>query len=116
MAHSDSRVDLSRIKLADSGDVSSPDKDEAKTIAELAAIASKHRLMVSLGGDNSITYSAATAVAANHPWTHSAPMAQGSPFQPPWQVLGIGTLRPPSCDGGPQSAPPAAARAHPEAG
>lgn len=64
LAHSDSRVDLSRIKLSDSGDVSSPDKDEAKTIAELAAIASKHRLMVSLGGDNSITYSAATAVAA----------------------------------------------------
>jgi arginase family enzyme len=64
LAHSDSRVDLSRIKLADSGDVSSPDKDESKTIAELAAIARKHRFMVALGGDNSITYSAATAVAA----------------------------------------------------
>ena len=64
LAHSDSRVDLSRIKLSDSGDVSSPDIDESKTIAELAAIASKHRLMVSLGGDNSITYSAATAVNA----------------------------------------------------
>ena len=64
LAHSDSRVDLSRIKLSDSGDVSSPDKDELKTIAELADIASEHRLMVALGGDNSITYSAATAVAA----------------------------------------------------
>jgi arginase family enzyme len=64
LAHSDSRVDLSRIKLSDSGDVSSPDQDESKTIAELAAIASKHRLMISLGGDNSITYSTATAVAA----------------------------------------------------
>ena len=64
LAHSDSRVDLSRIKLSDSGDVSSPDQDESKTIAELAAIVRKHRFMVGLGGDNSITYSAATAVAA----------------------------------------------------
>ena len=30
LAHSDSRVDLSRLKLSDSGDVSSPDKDEHK--------------------------------------------------------------------------------------
>mgnify|MGYP000241421589 FL=1 len=57
-------MDLSRLKLSDSGDVSSPDKDEQKTITELAAIAQKHRLLVALGGDNSITYSAATAVAA----------------------------------------------------
>ncbi len=64
LAHSDSKVDLSRLKLSDSGDVSSPDVDEQKTIAELAAIAQKHRFLVALGGDNSITYSVAKAVAA----------------------------------------------------
>lgn len=64
LAHSDSRVDFSRLKLSDSGEVSSPDIDEAKTISELAAIAKKHRFLVALGGDNSITYSAAKAVSA----------------------------------------------------
>ncbi len=64
LAHSDSKVDLSRLKLSDSGDVSSPDVDEQKTIAELAAIAQKHCFLVALGGDNSITYSVAKAVAA----------------------------------------------------
>lgn len=64
LAHSDSKVNLSRLKLSDSGDVSSPDVDEQKTIAELAAIAQNHRLLVAMGGDNSITYSVAKAVAA----------------------------------------------------
>lgn len=64
LAHSDSKVDLLRLKLSDSGDVSSPDKDEPKTIAELTAIARKHHLLVALGGDNSITYGVAKAVAA----------------------------------------------------
>ena len=44
--------------------MTSPDKDEQKTITELAAIAQKHRLLVALGGDNSITYSVAKCVAA----------------------------------------------------
>ncbi len=64
LAHSDSKVNLSRLKLSDSGDVSSPDVDESKTITELAAIAQNHRLLVAMGGDNSITYSVAKAVAA----------------------------------------------------
>lgn len=64
LAHSDSKVDLSRLKLSDSGDVSSPDIDEQKTITELAAMNQKHRMLVALGGDNSITYSVAKAVAA----------------------------------------------------
>lgn len=64
LAHSDPTVDLSRLSLSDSGDVSSPDIDEQKTITELAKIADKHRLLVALGGDNSITYSMAKAVSA----------------------------------------------------
>ena len=64
LAHSDSKVNLSRLKLSDSGDVTSPDIDESKTITELAAIAQNHRLLVAMGGDNSITYSVAKAVAA----------------------------------------------------
>lgn len=64
LAHSDPTVDLSRLSISDSGDVSSPDIDEQKTITELAKIADKHRLLVALGGDNSITYSMAKAVSA----------------------------------------------------
>ena len=64
LAHSDPTVDLSRLSLSDSGDVSSPDIDEQETITELAKIADKHRLLVALGGDNSITYSMAKAVSA----------------------------------------------------
>lgn len=64
LAHSDSKVNLSRLKFSDSGDVTSPDTDESKTITELAAIAQNHRLLVAMGGDNSITYSVANAVAA----------------------------------------------------
>jgi len=64
LAHSDSKVNLSRLKLSDSGDVTSPDIDESKTITELAAIAQNHRLLVAMDGDNSITYSVAKAVAA----------------------------------------------------
>ena len=64
LAHSDPTVDLSRLSISDSGDVSSPDIDEQKTITELAKIAQKHCFMVALGGDNSITYSMAKAVSA----------------------------------------------------
>ena len=64
IAHANHKVDLQRISIADAADVSSPDIDENQTISELAVLSEKTRLLVALGGDNSITYSVARAVAA----------------------------------------------------
>lgn len=64
IAHANHKVDLQRISIADAADVSSPDIDENQTISELAVLSKKTRLLVALGGDNSITYSVARAVAA----------------------------------------------------
>ena len=62
LAHSDPRVNLARLRIADLGDVSSPDIDEISTIGQLSSIAKENTLLVALGGDNSITYSVAKAV------------------------------------------------------
>jgi arginase family enzyme len=64
IAHANPKVDLSRISLCDAGNVASPDTDEPRTISELQALAHKSKLLVALGGDNSITFSAARAVEA----------------------------------------------------
>jgi formiminoglutamase len=64
IAHANPSVDLSSISLLDAGNVISPDTDEPRTISELQALAHKTKLLVALGGDNSITFSAARAVEA----------------------------------------------------
>jgi formiminoglutamase len=63
-AHSDQRVNLEKLALVDAGNISSPDDDETKSIVELGAIAKKSSLVIALGGDNSITYTAAKATDA----------------------------------------------------
>ncbi|MEY4291595.1 MAG: hypothetical protein RL130_1537 [Actinomycetota bacterium] len=64
LAHVNPKVDLRKIASADAADVTSPDDDENQTISELSSLCQKTRLLVALGGDNSITYSVARAVAA----------------------------------------------------
>jgi arginase family enzyme len=58
LAHANPSVDLKKLKIADAGDVISPDVNEEATIALLRSAHLKSRLMIALGGDNSITYSA----------------------------------------------------------
>jgi len=59
IAHSDSRVDLSKLSISDFGNIESSDVDENRTIARVGEISRQCKLMIALGGDNSITYSAA---------------------------------------------------------
>ena len=56
LAHSDSKVKLVKVKIADAGDVISPDIDEDATISLLRSAQLKSALLIALGGDNSITY------------------------------------------------------------
>jgi formiminoglutamase len=56
LAHSDSKVKLEKVKIADAGDVISPDIDEDATISLLRSAQLKSTLLIALGGDNSITY------------------------------------------------------------
>ena len=58
LAHSNPSVDLKKLKIADAGDVISPDVNEEATIALLRSAKLKSKLMIALGGDNSITYAA----------------------------------------------------------
>lgn len=54
-------VDLRDLDLRDLGDVDSPDGDdgELRVASAVAKIRSNHKLLIALGGDNSITYSVA---------------------------------------------------------
>ena len=63
-AHSDPRVNLEKVSLQDAGDITSPDSDEAAAISELKSIAAKSKLVIALGGDNSITYCGVQAMQA----------------------------------------------------
>ena len=56
LAHSHSKVNLEKVKIADAGDVISPDIDEDATISLLRSAQLKSTLLIALGGDNSITY------------------------------------------------------------
>lgn len=56
-----SNTDLTKIKLTDLGDIAEPDfaDGEAKVAAAVENLLARHRLVMALGGDNSITYSVA---------------------------------------------------------
>jgi formiminoglutamase len=56
LSHSLSAVNLEKVKIADAGDVISPDIDEDATISLLRSAQLKSTLLIALGGDNSITY------------------------------------------------------------
>ena len=58
-AHSNQDVDLRKLSLSDYGDLASSDVDESETIAQVHEIAQRSNFLIALGGDNSITYSAA---------------------------------------------------------
>lgn len=57
-------VDLQDYELRDIGDVDSPDGDdgEERVAIAVASARSNHKLLIALGGDNSITYSVATGL------------------------------------------------------
>lgn len=60
-------VDLNQaLRIADGGDVHEPDGDEgiARTVARVAELSAASRLVVALGGDNSLTYPVALGAAA----------------------------------------------------
>jgi formiminoglutamase len=58
---SSSNIDLRDLTCTDLGDIANPDGSagEAKVASALKGLLKKHKLIVALGGDNSITYSAA---------------------------------------------------------
>jgi arginase family enzyme len=56
LAHSNTKVNLGKVKIADAGDVISPDIDEDASISLLRNAHLKSTLLIALGGDNSITY------------------------------------------------------------
>ena len=56
-AHADPRVSLERLNLRDAGTTASPDIDEASVIDQIKKLHVETKLLVALGGDNSITYS-----------------------------------------------------------
>jgi arginase family enzyme len=56
LAHSNGKVNLEKVTIADAGDVISPDIDEDATISLLRSAHLKSTLLIALGGDNSITY------------------------------------------------------------
>lgn len=57
------RLDLADVVPLDLGDVSDPDADEAATEAAAAAGVARARLLLALGGDNSVTYAVARGAA-----------------------------------------------------
>ena len=63
-AHSDNRVDLSKMNLCDFGNLTSSDEDESETIARVREISQRSNFLIAMGGDNSITFSAAQGLEA----------------------------------------------------
>ena len=63
--HAGKDIDLQKLNAVDFGDLSNPD-DQNKSIAELKTLLSQSKTMILLGGDNSITYSGVSALAAEN--------------------------------------------------
>ena len=59
---SSTNIDLRNLTCTDLGDITNPDGDagEVRVASALKGLLKKHKLVVALGGDNSITYSAAS--------------------------------------------------------
>ena len=56
-------IDLENLNIFDAGDVESPDHEEGEARVALALDSLRERIVIAIGGDNSITYSVATALA-----------------------------------------------------
>lgn len=63
-AHSDPRVSIERLIMRDAGNVSSPDVNEQIAIDQLTKLKAETELLIALGGDNSVSYSAVKATGA----------------------------------------------------
>ena len=63
-AHADPRVSLERLNLRDAGNTASPDIDEDPVIEQISMLRAETKLLVALGGDNSITYSGVKGTGA----------------------------------------------------
>jgi formiminoglutamase len=57
-------IDLTKLSFSDLGDIEDPDHSdgEARVVQALLDARERHTLLIALGGDNSITYSVATAL------------------------------------------------------
>lgn len=64
LAHSDPRVSLEKLSLSDIGNISSSDDDESATIESIKNCAQQSKMIIAMGGDNSITYSGVKGTAA----------------------------------------------------
>jgi arginase family enzyme len=64
LAHSNPQVDMREVRIADAGNIVSPDIDESAAIALIRNAASKAKLLIAMGGDNSITYAVSSGVQA----------------------------------------------------
>ena len=56
-------IDLENLNIFDAGDVESPDHKEGEARVALALDSLKEKIVIAIGGDNSITFSVATALA-----------------------------------------------------
>jgi formiminoglutamase len=61
--HAGKDVDLQKLSAFDFGDLSNPD-DQDKSISELKTLLNQSKTLILMGGDNSITYSGVSALAA----------------------------------------------------
>lgn len=64
LAHSNPRVDLENLSVKDAGNVASPDDDEIASIDHIKKISNTSKMIIALGGDNSVTYSGFTGSSA----------------------------------------------------
>lgn len=64
LAHSNPRVDLENLSVKDAGNVASPDEDEIASIDHIKKISNTTKMIIALGGDNSVTYSGFTGSSA----------------------------------------------------
>lgn len=64
LAHSNPAVMMEKLKVWDAGNLTNPDSNEAKTIEEVRQYSLKSKMLLALGGDNSITYSVAMGMGA----------------------------------------------------
>jgi arginase family enzyme len=64
LAHSNPRVDLENLSVKDAGNIASPDDDEIASIDHIKKISDESKMIIALGGDNSVTYSGFTGSSA----------------------------------------------------
>jgi formiminoglutamase len=64
LAHSDPRVSIEKLSLKDAGNIASSDDDEPAAISHINKISQVSKMIIAMGGDNSITYSGVKGTGA----------------------------------------------------